>query len=363
MKILYFSPIEYRGLKQRPQYIAEGLAREHEVTYVDPTVSMMKFLLKGGERPGGYTYRVNEHLKVVRLNGTFSAHRSLEALGGWIAFPEWLQLRTYLREADLIWIGYCPWYSLLKGYRGAVVYDKMDDDTGLTQNELLKKLIRKVEPPLVERADLLFVTAQKFHDEFRVKGKHPYVVPNAVDRSVMARLTGGTPEKLPGRVFGYVGMISHWFDMDAVRTILDADSRNRVVLVGPSEIQLPAHPRLVCTGRVPKEDVNGWIRSFDICLYPFRRTPLIDTIDPVKIYEYLAQNKPVLAADSLEMNKFGPLIFTYRTQEQLRELAGRDLPAPFACQEQQSRFVEENCWDSRMAVITEVLNKLDRIEP
>lgn len=52
MKILYFSPIEYQGLKQRPQYIAEGLARQHEVTYVDPTVSMMKFLLKGGEKPG-----------------------------------------------------------------------------------------------------------------------------------------------------------------------------------------------------------------------------------------------------------------------------------------------------------------------
>ena len=113
MKILYFSPIEYQGLKQRPQYIAEGLARQHEVTYVDPTVSMMKFLLKGGEKPGGYAYRVNEHLKVVRLSGAFSVHRSLEALGGWVAFSERLQLRKYLWEADLVWIGYCPWYSLL----------------------------------------------------------------------------------------------------------------------------------------------------------------------------------------------------------------------------------------------------------
>ena len=62
------------------------------------------------------------------------------------------------------------------------------------------------------------------------------MVPNAVDRSAMAHLTGGTPEKLPSRVFGYVGMISHWFDVDAIQTILDADQRDRVVLVGPSEI-------------------------------------------------------------------------------------------------------------------------------
>lgn len=363
MKILYFSPIEYLGLKQRPQYIAEGLARTHEVTYVDPTVSMMKFLLKGRENPRGYTYQVNEHLKVVRLCGAFSVHRSLEVAGRWIAFSEWLQLRKYLQEADLVWIGYCPWYSLLKGYRGIVVYDKMDDDILITKNKLLKKLIQKTEPLLVERADLLFVTAQKFCDEFRKRGKYPYVIPNAVDLNTIAGLSRGGPKKLPGRVFGYVGMISHWFDVNAIQTILEADSHNRVVLVGPSEIELLSHPRLACIGSVPKEEVAGWIRSFDVCLYPFQRTPLIDTIDPVKIYEYLAQNKPVLAADSLEMNKFRSLIFTYHTQARLRELAGRDLPTPFCAREQQLRFVEENCWDSRMTVITEALNKVDRSNP
>ena len=160
-------------------------------------------------------------------------------------------------------------------------------------------------------------------------------------------------------VFTYL----YYEEMNVSPDTEDADQRDRVVLVGPSEIELPVHPRLVCTGRIPKERVDGWIRSFDVCLYPFQRTPLIDTIDPVKIYEYLAHNKPILAADSLEMNKFGSLVFTYRTQEQLRELVGRDLPVPFGCQEQRSRFVEENCWDSRMAVITEALNKLDRIDP
>lgn len=358
MRILYFAPIPYDGLKQRPQYIAEGLAGQHEVTYVDPTVSMMKFLLKGGEKPGGYTCRINEHLRIVRLNGAGSLHRSLEVLGGWVAFPERLQLREYLPKADLVWIGYSPWYSLLKGYRGIVVYDKMDDEAGLTQNKLMKKLIRKVEPRLVERADLLLVTAQKFRDEFLARGKCPCVVPNAVDRAVMTPPSGGTPEKLPGRVFGYVGMISHWFDVDAIRTIIDADPNNRVVLVGPSEIKLPIHPRLVCTGKVPKEEVDGWIRSFDVCLYPFRRTPLIDTIDPVKIYEYLAQNKPVLAANSREINKFEPLVVSYSMQEELRELAGRDFAAPFTCQTERQRFVQQNCWDARMSVI---LEKLDRL--
>ena len=85
MKILFFAPIAYRDLKQRPQYLAEGLAREHEVIYVDPTVSAMKYLLKGGERPGGYLYPAGKNLTVLRLNGALSAHRSLEVFGNWIA--------------------------------------------------------------------------------------------------------------------------------------------------------------------------------------------------------------------------------------------------------------------------------------
>ncbi len=47
VKILYLAPIPYDGLRQRPQYIADGLAQKHEVIYVNPTVSWLKYLLKG----------------------------------------------------------------------------------------------------------------------------------------------------------------------------------------------------------------------------------------------------------------------------------------------------------------------------
>lgn len=362
MKILFFAPIAYRDLKQRPQYLAEGLAREHEVIYVDPTVSAMKYLLKGGERPGGYLYPAGKNLTVLRLNGALSAHRSLEVFGNWIAISERLQLKKFLQDADAIWIGYCAWFSLLKGFQGTVIYDKMDDNAEITQNALLRRLIRKTEPQLIQRANVIFVTAQSFLDELTRHGRTAYLVPNAIDQSAALCTEEERPKDSGHRVFGYVGMISHWFDIDAIQTVLNADPCNRVVLVGPQEIKIPAHPRLVCTGRVSKKEVDGWIRSFDVCLYPFRLTSFIDSIDPVKVYEYLAQNKPVLAADSREIQKFGRLVHSYCTQEQLRELAGYELPAPFAKEEQRQKFIQENCWNARLAVIANALRTVDRIK-
>lgn len=47
MRIVYFAPIAYAELKQRSQYIAEYLAKEHQVVYVEPTwhVEMRLLLL------------------------------------------------------------------------------------------------------------------------------------------------------------------------------------------------------------------------------------------------------------------------------------------------------------------------------
>ena len=357
MKILYLPPIAYGDLKQRPQYLAEELARYHQVLYLDPTVSLMKFLLKGGGVPRGYHYQVNENLEVRRLSGILSAHRSFDALWRGFCIPERFQLSQYLRGADAVWIGYAPWYDLIPAFRGIVIYDKMDENAEITQNPLLRRLIERTERELVARADHLFVTAHLFYDCFRLAGLHPVLVPNAVERQQALRSYHSEYRRMSDSItFGYVGMISNWFDLDAVQTILDANPRNRVVLVGPSEIDLPHHDRLKIVGRVSKEQVGAWIEEFDVCLYPFRKMPLLDTINPVKLYEYLAANKPVLAVNSRELEKFKYCIFCYDTPAQLRALATQNRwTPPFADENTRREFINRNDWKSGGNIILEEL--------
>ncbi len=45
MRILYFAPLYYDDMKQRPQQIAECLSARHEVFYVEPTISLIRWLL------------------------------------------------------------------------------------------------------------------------------------------------------------------------------------------------------------------------------------------------------------------------------------------------------------------------------
>lgn len=359
MKILYFAPIPYDGLKQRPQYLAEELAKEHDVIYIEPTISWMKYLIKGGRGPRGMSYEVNPRLKVIRLNGTFSLHRSFEYFCGAFCIPERIQLKKLFREADMVWIGYAPWYDVVRKYKGALIYDKMDEDAELTRNPLIARLSKRLEYQLIDRADLIFVTAQKFAIQMQKRGRTAVILPNAADAEQLKRPSSVDAKKSDEeKVFGYVGMISHWFDWDAIRIILMANQQNRVVLVGPIETSIPNWDRLECIGRIPKEEVGDWIAAFDVCLYPFKQMPLIETINPVKIYEYLAVNKPVIAVDSTEIRRFGNLVYRYADRTELSILATKELANPFPNAALCKEFVTANSWEERGKSVRTVIKTM-----
>ena len=357
MNILYFSPIPYTALKQRPQYIAQGLSKIHNVVYVEPTTSIMKYILRGGEKPNGKNYKLTPSLQVLRLNGWVTAHRSFESISHLLCLSEQLQVNRLLKWADLVWIGYSPWFNMVRKFKGPIVYDKMDDNQGITQNALLKKVIEKTETQIIARADRVFVTAQLFYDEISPLNNHTFVINNAVDSAQIfphstTPIIRSTQNK---QVFGYIGMIDHWFDIDAIKVILDSDNRNTVVLVGPNNIPEYEHPRLHYVGTVAKESVSTWIDSFDICLYPFRQTGFLNTIDPVKLYEYLAQNKPVLAADSTEIRRFNSIVYTYSTLDELQHVLKNPFSPPFTSNAQVDEFISQNNWDKRVADILSLL--------
>lgn len=355
MKILYFAPIPYGIMKQRPQYLAEQLAEQHEVIYVEPTLSFAKYLLKGGENPKGYLRRINNNLQILRLNGLFYLRRPWQAV--WKGFAVWerLLLRKYLKQTDVVWIGYSPWYDLVAGFRGPVIYDKMDDEVKITQDRMMQKLVRRTEPALVERADQIFVTAHIFAEQLAKQGKASVLLPNAVDRQ-QVRPFHNKEVPAESRVFGYVGVISHWFDMETIQTILDTDPCNYVILVGPETIPRLEHERLQYIGYVPKEQIGEWIDKFDVCLYPFIRTDFLDTIDPVKIYEYLAANKPILAVRSREIEKFGELVISYISKIELQKILSKmEIAAPFENKHQRDAFILQNDWDARGAIILDKL--------
>jgi len=110
---------------------------------------------------------------------------------------------------------------------------------------------------------------------------------------------------------GFVGTFAPWQGLEmligAAHLVKEAGFADiKYILVGDGELEekmkekvadLGLHNIVHFTGRVNYEKVPEWINAFDLAVAPFTKERNITCgLSPIKIYEYLACGKPVLAA-------------------------------------------------------------------
>ena len=361
MRILYFAPLYYDDMKLRPQQIAECLARKHEVYYIEPTVSLIRWMIKKGRSFKGDVRKISRNLICIRLNGLLTFHKSIELCDvlGINNLSEYMQIKKLADTCDLIWTGYSGWYTLVRHLKGRpVVFDWMDQEDLLVSSWLLKQTLIRNKKKLLQTARAVFVTCSRFYEEAG-KINQAYLVPNALSRNFLSAANSASFDrrKTKPRIFGYVGTIGEWFDFEVVRYILRLHPDHKVVLAGKNRQPLFRHERVIYLGIRPHEQLPDLIRSFDICLYNFKRGRLLHTINPVKIYEYLAAQRPVLAVSCEETRIFKEYVMLYENLDDIRRHLKNCRP-PFSSRKEYLRFIEQNTWENRTAKIERVLQKI-----
>ena len=359
MKIAYFAPIFFDYLKQRPQHIAELLSEGNTIYYIEPTISIMRYLFKNDKNFKSRKIKINNNLMVLRASGLCTVFRSLEIFDflNLNTLSEYVQLKKIIENSDLIWCGDPLWYGVIKRFNNKkLVFDKMDDNEKLTDNKFLKKLIRKYENEIVNKADLVIVSCQKFFEDLSIKRSNVFLIRNGVPNGFnKANLVEDFQLNNQDKVFGYIGMVGKWFDFRVIEIILNNSISNKVVIVGDNLMPIIKHPRVQYVSRVPKDELKNYINKFDVCLYNFKIESLLDTINPVKIYEYLSLNKPVIAASSKETEALAQYLMLYKSENELLVHLNSKISKPFSSDKELELFVYENSWEKRVKDIKRLL--------
>src|SRR5262249_13099519 len=158
------------------------------------------------------------------------------------------------------------------------------------------------ERRLVAEADLVVATSGQLLDRIRETRGDAMRLPNAGDAERFAALPprASSPlAALPRPVIGYYGAIAAWFDVEAVAIAAARHTSWTFALVGDTRgsnlASLESRTNVRLHGEVPYDELPRWAAGFDVCTIPFRRTPLTEATNPVKLYEYLATGKPIVA--------------------------------------------------------------------
>jgi hypothetical protein len=123
----------------------------------------------------------------------------------------------------------------------------------------------------------------------------------ATDRGVSARIA--RPR------LGLVGCLDWRVDEYLLVTIMTEHPDWQLILAGPRihpwGSRLKRLPNVQWFGRIPAERVRSVIRACDVTLIPYRLTDWTRHCLPVKVFEYLAEGKPVVATPLPELELVG----------------------------------------------------------
>jgi glycosyltransferase involved in cell wall biosynthesis len=130
------------------------------------------------------------------------------------------------------------------------------------------------------------------------------VVPNGVDPDIWLE-PGTAPAwlvELPGPRLLYIGTLDSRLDVDAVRAVAQAWPEGTVALVGPLTepdhlAPVLAEPNVFVHEPVARQQVAALAHAADACLVLHNKTTLTEAMSPLKLYEYLASGRPVVATD------------------------------------------------------------------
>ncbi|WP_421071155.1 glycosyltransferase family 4 protein [Pelotomaculum propionicicum] len=203
---------------------------------------------------------------------------------------------------------------------------------GIIEDELLFrgininiiKMIRIMESFTFKLSDRMVCVTEGISkllvNKYNVKEKNVFVISNGVNTDLFhpidkleCRKKLGLPED--DFIVGFVGTFAPWqgliFLLKAVKEIKEAgdevSSNISFILVGDGEQEMTLRTlareygieSLVhFAGRVEYEEVVYWINAFDVAVAPFtRERNSLCGLSPLKMYEYLACGKPVIASD------------------------------------------------------------------
>ena len=197
------------------------------------------------------------------------------------------------------------------------VYHCTDEVTGFPG---YSRFIAEVEGRLVSRSDLVIASSEVLRDDKARRNPNSYFVPNAADVELFNQALSWTePEpadlrSLPRPRVGFIGNIEYRFDAALVRYAAEHLPEWSFVLIGPlqdgyPDVEALRHlPNVRFLGLKARAELPAYLAGLDVTMIPYRMNRLTDGIYPLKVHEYLAAGKPVVATPLPSMRQMADRI-------------------------------------------------------
>jgi glycosyltransferase involved in cell wall biosynthesis len=289
------------------------------------------------------------------------------------------RLASTLPEPVILWI-YDPGAARIAGSCGEefAVYDCVDDYTEQATSTRGREVVVACDRMAARRSRLVFTTSTAMFERQRRLNPATHLVPNAGDYEHFtgaADRSTAAPEvsDLPRPVLGFTGnFLASKVDFDLLEDVARALPQGTLLLIGPAASdtasaleRLAGLPSVRWLGQKPYTELPRYVAAFDVGLIPYVSNAYTRSCFPLKLYEYLAAGKPIVASGLPELAGMEPDVVlvegTTNFIQAVQEAVGRDGDADRLRRRQ---LAARNSWGKKTERLLELVRReLDGSRP
>jgi glycosyltransferase involved in cell wall biosynthesis len=278
---------------------------------------------------------------------------------------------------DVLWT-YWPNTGYLVGKFGerASVYHCIDEFTTKSYPLVRSGVIAEMEAALCRKVNLVFARTEALAQAKQRFNERVEFLPGGVDIALFDPMRQDL--HLPAALLalshprvGFLGTIDDRLDIELLTEVARQLSHVTFVMAGPVKkhlvdlTTLAALPNMNFLPAYAHSDAPAMVAALDVCLIPYRINRYTEGLSPLKLYEYLAMGKPVVATDLPYLRREATHVSIAHGVDAFVASIERHLASPPSQQERAEwqRAAAAVSWQSQVDRIEAVLAPLLAVTP
>jgi len=317
------------------------------------------------------SYRYSEKIYVhSTIDSIFSTRKVTKKINKLIK-------KTNLSENLIVW-SYNPMFvNFIESINYKLfVFDTVDNWTEHTQYLKImnkQKLLNRYKL-ISGKADLIFTVSEGLLDFYKSfdRTENIYWIANGVDfdhfndENNLAKETA--IDNIDKPIIGYIGTIQDRLDFDLIKYIAEKNPDKTIVLGGPIwknvekevEEKLKSLSNIEFLGRIDWNYTPAYVNKFDVCFIPHKPNKFVESMNPMKMYEYLSLGKPIVTTKGGGVDSFSDYLYIANDYEKFNQLINKALDEDSVeLKEKRMDIAKKQSWEVRVNKMVHLIqNKL-----